>query len=106
MADFIIGTTPVFTIQLSNGVRYDNLGEQLFFRFKQGATIIDAEPDIDNNIATVKLRQEDTLRFRQGDVLVQLIGVKDNQTIETVSKSDIAVVTAKETIINTPYHND
>ena len=105
MADFIIGTTPTFTIQLSNGVRYDNLGEKLFFRFKQGSTIIDVEPDVDNNIATLKLRQDDTLRFRQGDVLVQLIGVKDNQTIETVSKSDIAVVTAKETIINTPYHN-
>lgn len=105
MADFIIGTTPTFTIQLSNGVRYDNLGEKLFFRFKQGSTVIDVEPDVDNNIATLKLRQDDTLRFRQGDVLVQLIGVKDNQTIETVSKSDIAVVTAKETIINTPYHN-
>jgi len=106
MADFIIGTTPIFTIQLSNGVRYDNLGEKIFFRFKQGSTIIDVEPDIDNNLATIKLRQEDTLRFRQGDVFVQLIGVKGNQTVETVVKSDIAIINAKDSIINTPYHND
>lgn len=105
MADFIIGTTPVFTIQLSNGVRYDNLGDQLFFRFKQNSTIIDVVPDIDNNIATVKLRQEDTLRFKQGAILVQLMAVDGNQVTETVVKSDIATINAKETIINTAYHN-
>ena len=107
MADFIIGTTPTFTIQLSNGVRYDNLGEKIFFRFKQNSTSIDVEPDIDptSNLATVKLRQEDTLRFKQGVVLVQLIGVKGNQTVEVVAKSDIAVINAKDTIINTAQHN-
>lgn len=105
MADFIIGTTPVFTIQLSNGVRYDNLGDQLFFRFKQNSTIIDVVPDIDNNIATVKLRQEDTLRFKQGAIFVQLMAVDGNQVTETVVKSDIATINAKETIINTAYHN-
>lgn len=107
MADFIIGTTPTFTIQLSNGVRYRDLGEKLFFRFKQGNTIIDAEPDVDasSNLATVKLRQEDTLRFRQGDVQVQLIGVNGNSTTEIVVKSDIAIINARDTIINTAYHN-
>lgn len=105
MADFIIGTTPVFTVQLSNGVAYDELGEQLFFRFRQNSVIVDVVPDISNNIATLKLTQEDTLRFKQGVVTVQLMGISGSQQSETVVKSDLATVSAKGTIINTAYHN-
>ena len=105
MAKFIRGTTPTFTIQLSNGVQYTDLGSTLFFRFKQGSVIVDATPDIANNIATIKLTQEDTLKFKSGKVLVQLIGIDGLETTETVVKSDIAEVFVEDSIILTPYHN-
>lgn len=105
MARFIRGTTPTFTIQLTNGVQYTDLGATLFFRFKQGSIIVDAEPEIANNIATIKLTQDDTLKFKTGKVQVQLIGVSGNAATETVVKSDIAEVIVDDSIILTPYHN-
>ena len=106
MADFIRGTTPVLTIQLSNGVRYADLGSTLFFRFKQGSVIVDVEPFINAaNVAVVTLKQEDTLKFKVGNVQVQLIGVDGPKATEVVVKSDIAEIFVKDSIINTAYHN-
>ena len=105
MASFIKGTTPTFTIQLSNGVQYSELGTTLFFRFKQGNVFVDVTPDVQNNIATIKLTQDDTLSFKSGKVQVQLIGIDGTEENETVIKSDIAEVTVEETIIPTAYHN-
>ena len=105
MASFIRGTTPTFHIQLSNGVQYMDLGTTLFFRFKQGNVVVDAEPVIANNMAIIKLSQEDTLKFKSGKVQVQMIGVDGVDPHETVVKSDIAEITADDSIILTPYHN-
>lgn len=106
MTEFIKGTTPVFTIQLSNGVKYADLGTTLFFRFKQGSVVIDVEPMINSaNVAVVTLKQEDTLKFKVGQVQVQLIGVDGPEAQEVVVKSDIAEVTVKDSIINTAVHN-
>lgn len=107
MADFIRGTTPIFTIQLSNGIKYSDLGSTLFFRFKQGSFFVDVEPFINSvNIAVVTLKQEDTLKFKTGAVQVQLIGVDGPEAKEVVVKSDIAEVIVKDSIINTAYHNN
>lgn len=107
MTEFIKGTTPLFTIQLTNGIRYTELGSTLFFRFKQGNTIIDEVPLIreGENIAVIKLSQEDTLRFKPGKVQVQLIGVEGPSDAEMVVKSDIAEIIARDSIINTAVHN-
>ena len=107
MTEFIKGTTPLFTIQLTNGVRYDELGSTLFFRFKQGNVVVDEVPLIrqGENIAVIKLKQEDTLKFKAGKVQVQLIGVDGPEETEMVIKSDIAEVVAKDSIINAPIHN-
>ena len=107
MTEFIKGTTPLFTIQLTNGVRYNELGSTLFFRFKQGNVVIDEAPLIreGENIAVVKLSQEDTLKFKPGKVQVQLIGVEGPSDAETVVKSDIAEIIARDSIINTVIHN-
>lgn len=106
MTEFIKGTTPLFTIQLTNGVKYSDLGSKLFFRFRQGSVIIDVDPLINGaNNAVVKLTQEDTLKFKAGKVQVQLIGVDGPEETEMVVKSDIAEVIAKDSIINTAYHN-
>lgn len=106
MVEIIKGTTPIFTIQLSNGVRYADLGSTLFFRFKQGSIIVDVEPLINaSNVAVVKLTQEDTLKFKAGTVQVQLIGVDGPKAAEVVVKSEIAEMIVKDSIINTAYHN-
>lgn len=107
MTEFIKGTTPLFTIQLTNGVRYDELGSTLFFRFKQGNVVVDEVPLIrqGENIAVIKLKQEDTLKFKAGKVQVQLIGVDGPEETEMVIKSDIAEVIAKDSIINAAIHN-
>ena len=107
MTEFIKGTTPLFTIQLTNGVKYNELGSTLFFRFKQGSVSIDVEPVINAaNVAVVKLNQDDTLRFKAGKVQVHLIGVDGPANAEMVVKSDIAEVIAKDSIINTAIHNN
>ena len=105
MASFIRGTTPTFTIQLSNGVQYSTLGSTLFFRFKQGSVVVDSTPTISNNIATLKLSQEDTLKFKGGKVQVQMIGVDGTTNNESVVKSDIAELVVEDSIITTAYHN-
>ena len=106
MAEFFRGTTPILTIQLSNGVKYADLGETLFFRFKQGSVIIDVNPTINGaGIAVLKLTQEDTLKFKPGKVMVQLMGVEGPEAQETVVKSKIGEVTVEDSIITTAIHN-
>ena len=106
MTEFIRGTTPLFTIQLTNGVKYSDLGSTLFFRFKQGSTIVDVTPLINgSNIAVVKLTQEDTLKFKAGKIQVELMGVDGPKETEVVVKSGIAEVIVKDSLITTAYHN-
>ena len=106
MADFIKGTTPTFSIQLSGNKDFSELGT-VMVRFKQGNVCVDVTPVVTSlaSVATVTLTQEQTLGFRSGAVQVQLVGVSNTSNQEVVVKSEIAEINVKDSIITTAQHN-
>ena len=103
MAEFIRGTTPVFEITLE-GTDYDQLGTVLF-RFRQNGTVLDKTPVISDNKATITLTQEETLRFDEGKVSIQLMGILGPAATEVVPKSDIVEISVLRSLWEEAVHN-
>lgn len=85
------GTTPVIKASIK-GIELDKV-QSLYFTLKQGNTILtktldDVTVDADNNLIEVNLSQEDTLKFADGNVQIQLRAMtKDGQAIASNIKS-------------------
>ena len=101
MASFIRGTTPTFTI--TSNTNLNTLGTVKIRLKGSYGRIVDITPTIstDGLTATFTLTQEQSLKFKEGSVQVQLVAVKKNisNVVETVFKSDIATITVNPTII-------
>lgn len=92
----IRGTTPTITINLEDGVKFEDLGT-VTLRIKQGTFSIDKEPTtIDGSTATFDYTEEETLKLYEGAANIQLVGVKDNE----ITKSEVYGITVYKSLWN------
>ena len=92
----IRGTTPTITINLEDGVTFEEIGNPTL-RIKQGTFSIDKEPStIDGSAATFNYTEEETLRLYEGNAYIQLVGIKDNE----ITKSEVYGITVYKSLWN------
>lgn len=104
-ASFIRGTTPEFVISLPDGVSFSNLGT-VIVRLKQGSVINDMTPTIIDNKGHCKLTQEQTLKYKVGEVSLQLMAISGDKQNEVVPKSKIYKVKVLDSLWNEAVHNE
>lgn len=101
----IRGTTPIITINLEDGVTFNDLGN-VKLRIKQGTFSLDKDPEtIEGSSATFRYTQDETLRFYEGSANIQLIGVKGT-TDEVVNKSMVYGIEIVKSLWNESVHNE
>lgn len=95
---FTRGTTPVYTITFSD-IQLSNLADVYitFEQNKDGSNVEltkhgdDLTWDTTNNRATVKLSQEETLKFKKGTIKIQIRAVDNEATAVATSIFDDTV---------------
>lgn len=69
-----IGTTPTVIIEIEGEVNFNGT-ESFLATIEQGSLTVNIEAErvaVDGNYVSIELRQQDTLRFREGDAIVQV----------------------------------
>ena len=103
--DIIRGTTPTITINLEDGVTFEEIGNPTL-RIKQGTFYMDKEPtSIMGNTAVFEYTQDETLRFYEGSANLQLIAVKGTNN-EMVTKSLVYAINIYKSLWNEGVHNE
>ena len=101
----IRGTTPTITINLEDGVTFNDLGN-VKLRIKQGTFSMDKDPEsVEGSVGIFRYTQEETLRFFEGSANIQLIGVKGTND-EIVNKSIVYNIEFIKSLWNESVHNE